>query len=396
MQASTYEFLSIRAVCQSTDDPQDLATGDNRVVTALKGMETVYQPPEFFHDDDDLLAVDLASADRVNMTRWSLQSGDTLVATLKDVVLEKFSRTPVVTNTFNLFVGDNVALSEAYHNQAFSERLTDLLGETATLEFSGGTVRAKIRESGGTPVRIEQPSFCIASRFTHHNYYHWMIEALPRLQFLEMLPDHQNIPLIFPAPGLKPFHHASLQALGIRNPIVAVNTRLAMFSKLYVSTFLDPGAVTKRQVDWLRARLFPTASKAGWSERPRRLYISRRDTNARNVVNEADVMAVLAPLGFEVVVPGTLSLEQQVRTFASAEAIVATHGAGNTNSAFCRPGSIMIELVPDSVRQPHYWMLSSAAGLRYGRVICDDRHPAGSMTVDVKKLRDVLDHAEIR
>ncbi|WP_298364012.1 glycosyltransferase family 61 protein [Azospirillum sp.] len=396
MQASTYEFLSIRAVCRPTDDPQELVASDNRIVTVLKGEETVYQAPEFFHDDDDLLAVDLASANRIDMTRWSLRSDDTLVATLKDAVLEKFSRTPVVTNTFNLFVGENVALSEAYHNLAFSERLTDLLGETATLEFPGGTVRAKIRESGGAPVRIEQPGFCLASRFTHHNYYHWMIEALPRLQFLTMLPDHQNIPLIFPAPGLKPFHQASLQALGIRNPVIAVNTRLAMFTKLYFTTFLDPGAVTKRQVDWLRARLFPAASEAGQADRPRRLYISRRDTNARNVVNEAEVMQFLAPLGFEVVVPGTLSLEQQVRTFASAEMIVATHGAGNTNSVFCRPGSVMIELVPDSVRQPHYWMLSSVAGLRYGRVICNDHHPTGSMTVDIGKLRTVLDRAGIR
>ncbi len=396
MQASAYEFLSIREVCQPVGDAAALASPGNRMLTLFEGGKTTYRAPEFFTDDDDFQVIDLASANRIDMRRWAMHADDTLLAALDGVVLEKFSRTPVVTNTFNLFVSDNVALSEAYHNRAFNERLTDLLGEAQTLEFPGGALRVKIRESGGDPALVEQPSFCLASRFTHHNYYHWMVEALPRLQFLDCLPDGSKIPLIFPAPGPKPFHLASLAALGIRNPIVAVNARLVKFKRLYVSTFLDPGAITARQVDWLRARLFPNAVKAGWSERPRRIYVSRRDANARNLVNETEAAATLAALGFETVVPGTLPLERQIQTFASADIVVATHGAGNTNTAFCRPGAIVIELVPDSVRQPHYWMLGSVADLRYGRVLCDDRHPAGSMTVDIGKLGRILAQAGVR
>lgn len=396
MQASSYEFIPIRKVCRPIDDPALLTAGDNVVYTALKGGPTVYRPPEFFGEDDDLSALDLASPDRLSMRDWQVQADDTLVARLKDVILEKFSRVPAVTNTFNLFVADNVALAESYHTLKFNERIADLLGETRSFDLPEGPLRTKIHEVGTAAMQAGFPVFCIASRFAHHNYYHWMLESLPRLRFLDLLPDRDTIPIVVAGTELMDFHHQSLQALGIRNPLIILKSRLTRFDTLYCPTFLDPGAVTGRQVGWLRDRIFPAASLAGRSERPKRLYVSRRDAAARKVLNEDAVAAALEPLGFEVVVPGTLSLEQQVRTFASAEAVVATHGAGNTNLAFCRPGTVVVELVPDSFRQPHYWMLSSAAGLRYGRVLCDDRHPGGCMVVDPAKLRRVLAAAGLR
>ena len=64
----------------------------------------------------------------------------------------------------------------------------------------------------------------------------------------------------------------------------------------------------------------------------------------RTVLNEDEVIALLESRGFE-----TLTMEGPVRaqaaTFASAEAIVAAHGAALANLVFAPPGTAVVELM---------------------------------------------------
>ena len=104
-------------------------------------------------------------------------------------------------------------------------------------------------------------------------------------------------------------------------------------------------------------------------EFPRRIYIDRRRTQRRRLVNEDGVIAGLASLGFVAVEPEMLSIADQVRLFRGAEAIVAPHGAGLTNLGFCRPECVVLELHMDAYVYWAFRHLAALRGLRYDCVL---------------------------
>jgi capsular polysaccharide biosynthesis protein len=100
---------------------------------------------------------------------------------------------------------------------------------------------------------------------------------------------------------------------------------------------------------------------------PRRLYIDRRGSASRPLVNEADLIAALSHQGFVAVRPEMLSMADQVRLFRGADVIVAAHGAALTNLGYCRPGTQIIELLMDAYCN---WCFRNLAGLLRLRYDC--------------------------
>ena len=82
------------------------------------------------------------------------------------------------------------------------------------------------------------------------------------------------------------------------------------------------------------------------------------------------MLPILDEFGFEVYRPGATS-EDPRRVFAEATVVAGGHGAGLTDLAFCRPGTAVLELFPDSHVRAYYWTLALSAGLRYGYLIGD-------------------------
>jgi capsular polysaccharide biosynthesis protein len=81
----------------------------------------------------------------------------------------------------------------------------------------------------------------------------------------------------------------------------------------------------------------------------RRLYLTRageRTTQQRDLTNEADLIAALAPLGFEAVNPGLLPARQQVALFAQADCLVAMMGSVWANLIYARPDCLVVDLLP--------------------------------------------------
>ncbi|MGM0584060.1 MAG: glycosyltransferase family 61 protein, partial [Pseudomonadota bacterium] len=131
--------------------------------------------------------------------------------------------------------------------------------------------------------------------------------------------------------------------------------------------------------------------------RGRRLLISRAGQTTRRVLNEADLAARLAPLGFETVRPETYSHAEQVRLFHDAELVIAVTGAALTNLLFCPPSCTVIELRARDSGQSLYAGLSLQLGLRHRMVDCESHGSARDVTVDpevvVSVARDLLEDA---
>jgi capsular polysaccharide biosynthesis protein len=95
-----------------------------------------------------------------------------------------------------------------------------------------------------------------------------------------------------------------------------------------------------------------------------------------------------------------MSVVDQIRTFATANVIVAPHGAALANIIFAPPGSKLVELFPAGCLLPDYWRLASSVpgmGYRYVSAYGGPRRPTRAGTIvrdielDVAALAAVLD-----
>lgn len=230
------------------------------------------------------------------------------------------------------------------------------------------------------------------------NYYHFLHDVLPRVAVLEQAGVER--PERWYVPRTTRFQKELLELWGIAEDEVINSDEVR---HVRAQTLVVPGLAStiERNPPWvsqlLRARLVPP----GMGRVPgRNLYLSRKTgLNNRAILNEDEVLALLVPLGFEVIDPGDLSVRDQIRTFAEADVIVAPHGASLANLPFCSPGSTLLELFPSQSMVADYWkMTCGIEGLEY-QYLSGTGEPAGlrreqfvvaDITVDLPRLDSMV------
>ena len=173
------------------------------------------------------------------------------------------------------------------------------------------------------------------------NYYHWLIDNLPRL--LHVKPHIGRERLLVPD-NLLPFQRRTLELLGygedrlifVGNHECVRASRVLVPSLLAMSTFPHP-EVVKMLRRWFLFKRHPDKPS-------RRIFVSRADAQSRRLVNEDALWPILCSHGFERVVLGQMSFDEQVRLFAEVDVLLAVHGAGMTNMVFMPPKSRVIEI----------------------------------------------------
>lgn len=119
-------------------------------------------------------------------------------------------------------------------------------------------------------------------------------------------------------------------------------------------------------VDRLRSRLKKNVCPVSAG---RRLYVPRKHN--RIVLNEAALIELLKNYNFECIDTDALDFEQQVMTFARAEAVVAPHGAALSNLLFSPPGCRVLEFFPPFGGSASFYRLAAACGHNYACFIDD-------------------------
>jgi capsular polysaccharide biosynthesis protein len=232
------------------------------------------------------------------------------------------------------------------------------------------------------------------------NYYHFLTDVLPRLELLRRAGVDSDRYLVDRDAR---FQRDLLDHVGITADRCVSTEKYPHLraDELIVPSLPDDNLRTPDWiVPWLRAQFLPEQVAAPH----RRLYVGRGDKKrTRRVENEAEVLAALAPLGFESIDPGRLSPADQVRAFAEAECIVGAHGAGLTNLAFCSPGAAVVELFATDYVNECFWALATTVeGLRYRYLIGDglvnsswksrsNRGVASDIRVDPRQILRLLE-----
>jgi tetratricopeptide (TPR) repeat protein/capsular polysaccharide biosynthesis protein len=278
-----------------------------------------------------------------------------------------------------------------------------------------GQHRLAYRTHDLPPIHHLTGKVAILTGLSGHIYYHWMFDILPRFNILRQTLAQENVQ----ESGANPhqpssndwakidyfvvnniesaFQRETLAQLGVPLEKVIASDHFPHIQadELWVPSFaghLD--WVPPSSLDYLRQLFLKdwpiTESDAGQCDEPllnvtdypKRIYISRNKARYRHVLNETEIVDLLRSYGFVSVSLETLTVQQQVQLFAHCEVIVAPHGSGLTNLAFCSPGTQVVECFSPRYLRTDYWMISQYLGLKHYYLVGD--------TCDYGLLRDFM------
>ena len=141
----------------------------------------------------------------------------------------------------------------------------------------------------------------------HHNFFHWMVEILPRLMFYDRCPRLQLAPLIVPK-SAPPFVGESLRLAGYGSKAMFLPNGVYRFEKLHMlSTLVRTIDVSVDAVEWLNSKFGAPSLN---TQTPRRIYVFRSDAKNRYVSNEPQLANVLSDFGFTTLAMWLIPLSQ--------------------------------------------------------------------------------------
>ena len=234
------------------------------------------------------------------------------------------------------------------------------------------------------------------------NYGHWLVDDLPRLKAALMMTRRSNRPLRIILPsygtGIDDIRMQSVrQLLGAAVHIDLMDPASAQyFPRLYYATPVTDHPLSKSPIAMdFAARQTVSSLLSGASVerdgRAERIFVGRRNSNGRNLLNIGALRQRLAEMDFRYVDTEALNFAEQVETFSQATVVVGLMGAAMTNTLFCRPMTPVLHLAPRGWIEPFYFDLAQVRGQRYhalyGPVDDTDRPAhASDFSIDIESI----------
>lgn len=233
----------------------------------------------------------------------------------------------------------------------------------------------------------------------HNEFWHWVLEYLPRVILAESVTTEF---LILLAPDSPAFCREALALLGIAPERIIVPKHGALWleevllpERLCASAeLLDFPSVAEA----LRERVIASLSTS--SAEKTRVFVTRRIApSERRLINEHEVETLLAAYDFTTVTLEELSFREQCELAANAEAWVGPHGAGMVHSLFMPPRSLVVEFFSPHFVHPNCPFANKLLQHRYFPLSGAPRTPAPAnplaaraenIHVECKKLSEIL------
>jgi len=283
---------------------------------------------------------------------------------------EAYSPLPYVSiiNSAVITGGSSLVISEKTN-----ELLSDEMADFSTKEFGTKSPHISYRSNNKVIIGYKKRANThiregiLLSCDHDNNYFHWLVECLPKLVFIDGLDQFKDVPLLIPA-GLHKNLMEALSRVNINNhPIVKLDQGVAY----HVERLIFPSALSRvldryigppmfdkdiilsnkwvsRVADLLRSNEQP--SKKPW----RKLYLAR-NKGLRALGNQKEIELMLSEQNFEIVDLDSASLDFQIKLFSQASLIVAPTGAALTNMLLCQPGTKVIIFMSNHETTNHYF-----------------------------------------
>ena len=200
-----------------------------------------------------------------------------------------------------------------------------------------------------------------------NNYYHFIFDAVGRMALVE---DEMDLYQAIYVRKEMPYQQRYLSMLGLDNKqIISADQPMPSgitADRLVIPCFrrVEDYLIDPKITDYLRRNLLSYADRT--LSQGERIYISRRKARYRRILNEPELLPVLAEYGFSVVYLEDYSVDKQISVFKFAKIVVSPHGTGLDNLLYCDPGTEVLEIFPsNNVEADIYFILAASLKLEY-------------------------------
>ncbi|MFM9072173.1 MAG: glycosyltransferase family 61 protein [Cyanobium sp.] len=240
------------------------------------------------------------------------------------------------------------------------------------------------------------------------NYYHWFLDALPRVFAAEAYGRRsgETCHLVVPE-CLAPWQQDSLLLMGlsmeklIRVPLAPghggweFNHLITSFSHRHTrhSTTGHFDALCPLIINQLSERLIDGAERhSNTDEFSPRIYVSRGQATLRQVRNEEAIMTLLSPHGFSLLHLDTMPLHEQIQRFHRATHVISSHGGALTNLLYLSPGCQVLEIFQQGhgVR-PDFFQLTALRGGIYSFCVVPSLNAKNDIEIPLAVLKRFLE-----
>lgn len=242
--------------------------------------------------------------------------------------------------------------------------------------------------------RGPQKPFLVIGNAASHNYYHWHFQSLASILLYRKLSGSGDTVTMMPP--LNRWQTETLSLIDFQGERIEINPMdIAIAPNTVRSNIAGgefafaPHAAITAEFEEL-AKNVKTSSPYG-----RKIYVSRLDAgSSRRILNEDQVCVLMASHGFDIVIPGKLTVAEQICTFRDADIIVGAHGAGLANLLFstAENGPRIVELFQSNYVNACYTKMCQAKGLDYTAVVSPGGLPVNDQTGEPMPVRTVNDY----
>jgi hypothetical protein len=226
----------------------------------------------------------------------------------------------------------------------------------------------------------------------HDNNWHWTADSLPQLHSLELHMQGRPLTLLMSS-EVGQVHRCSLEVILPKNFAVEYVDPREWFE---LETFVLPSFVSARAsacfppdyFDFIRCRTHVALGTPKPAIATGRYYISRGRAGHRRIINEDEVVALIARFGFKKIFMEDYTFAEQVALIRNAEAIVSPHGAGLGSIIYGENLKVCV-LYPEARPAGYFYTLAIGAGHQH---FCTNSNVTehDDFTVDLAALRRVL------
>ena len=244
-----------------------------------------------------------------------------------------------------------------------------------------------------TKIANDETVALVYDQWGYENYYHWMIESLPRLLIIQK--KYPDCLIILPEPTPE-FIKTTVVLMGFKK-LVYLHTKEMVLLK--AKNLVTPNLVFEQAEEYFTVPLnksqrskphhFKNLFPWGAFEEElivsvrrqllshfkpvnsgKRIFVSRSLQSQRKLVNETEIESILLKYRFEIIYFEKMSFSEQVTLMQQTSVLLSLHGANLVNILFLPPSAIVIEMMNEDFLNDLYFILASSLTLSYYSVPC--------------------------
>lgn len=267
--------------------------------------------------------------------------------------------------------------------------IKESITQHSAIEIEGFIKRAKNLPD----IEHVQGKFLNLRKRGEQNYGHWLIECLPKINYLTHLDENFGVLVPDVSSQMNLVIDTSLRASGASSNLMIMKmgkNEIKRFQTLVIIDGLtNHGTYMAPQAVQFNNRLRDTVKGAGLQK-----VLLLRDSPHRRISNIDHLTSALKDFGFKAITPGKLNLNEQISVLKDADSVIGVMGAEMTNIVYANEGAKILNIAPASMPDTFFHFISVHKNHLYNEFRCEtesqDQNRNSSMNVDVNNICDIV------